>query len=279
MKKAISLILALVMCLGLFACGDNQTNNTAPTTEAPPEAIEIDQLYEDLSNGAKCQLNVGKQVTVFGTIYEINANNCYIEPIEYPNESISMVMTTEELAKLSTNQFIAVTGIVESYKGDHYAHRGHKVRYDVSATAILDDKEMDAIFSEMIKNNFENGKYEDAWSFRESLYILYDYMASRGDSYTPLNNGDLKNYLYGTWECGYYKYLYPTHMEESIFLTFLVTYNEDGSAEYSPQTSYPDDWSVDEEGLDTFVYNANKNVYVLSDDVFIYSQYVFVRQK
>ena len=41
MKKAISLILALVMCLSLCACGGGESNtpNTPETTEAPTDAV------------------------------------------------------------------------------------------------------------------------------------------------------------------------------------------------------------------------------------------------
>ena len=41
MKKAISLLLALVMCLSLCACGGGESNtpNTPETTEAPTDAV------------------------------------------------------------------------------------------------------------------------------------------------------------------------------------------------------------------------------------------------
>ena len=270
MKKALSLLLALVLCLSLCACGDG-TQPSAPSSPPPPETISVDMLFEDVTNGAKCTLNIGKQVTVLGQIDDISADSCRIQLVSHPEKKVLIRMPIERLAELSIDSFIAVTGIVEAYKEHAWSW------YTISTTEPLDENETDAIFREIVRDNYSYSKYYSSYRFKNAINILCDYMTQRSSRYTIANRGELQEYLCGTWDCGYYK----NSLQESSFTSFDITYNEDCSAKYSIQNSWRHDWQVDDYGyLHSFF--GEKCVYILSDDVFFCDgslPYVFVRKK
>ena len=270
MKKTLSLILALVLCLSLCACGKG-TQSSAPSPAPSPEIISVDTLFEDVTNGAKCALNIGKQVTVLGQIHDISPDSCRIQLVSHPDKSVHIRLPIEMLAELSIDNFIAVTGIVEGYKEYDWSW------YTISATEYLDENETDAIFREIVRDNYSYSKYYSSYRFKNAINILCDYMTQRSILYTMANRGELQAYLCGTWDCGSYE----NSLQESSFRSFDITYNEDGSAEYSIQKSWRDDWEVDDYGyLHSFF--GEKCVYILSDDVFICDgslPYVFVRTK
>lgn len=266
MKKALSLILALVLCLSLCACGEG-TQPSAPPPTPPPEIISVDTLFVDVTNGAKCTLNIGKQVTVLGQIHDISADSCRIQLVSHPDKNVHIRLPIEMLAELSIDSFIAVTGIVEAYKEHDWSW------YTISATEPLDENETDAIFREIVRDKYSYSKCYSSYHFKNAIYILCDYMTQRSSLYTTANSEELQEYLCGTWDCGYYK----NSLQESSFTWLDITYNEDGSVKYSTENSWSDDWSVGDYGsLQSFF--GKKAVYVLSDDVFICDGYVFVRQ-
>lgn len=265
MKKALSLILVLTLSLLLCACGDKtQISNT--TTEDPPEIISEDTLFLNISNGAKCQLNVGKQVTVLGQITTISSENCRIKLISYPNQSVLIRMPLEKLAELYVGQFIAAVSIVESYSDSGV------LGYTLSAMETMNTESMDAVFRETVAFKYDNGRHTRAGHFEDSLEILSEYMKAHIGLYVMDNNEELKEYLCGEWNCGYYEI-----KGRDSFTSFTITYDEDGSAKYSKQNSYRDDWVVGPDGMLQSFFGS-KAVCVLSDNVFICDDYIFVRQ-
>ena len=259
MKRVLSLILLLALCLGLCAC----------SSKAQAEVISVDDLYADLTNAAKCTLNVGKQVTLLGQIQTIGTDHCSIVLISRPNTTVSVAMPVEILAELNVDQFIAVTGIVESYNGG--------VGYTVSSTQTLDANAMDTIFREIIANKFDNGAMKRSNDFKSHLHILYDYVSSRGDVYKMQDTKALKDYLCRTWDCGRFTYYNPNDMSSSIFEAFDITYNADGSVDYSIYNTWRDDWELNEDG-DLQSFFSSKTVYVLSDYAFVCDEYIFVQK-
>jgi hypothetical protein len=274
MKKAFSLLLALVMCLSLCACGGEK--ETVKTT-VPPESIFVSNLFEDIDNGAKCKLNVGKQVTILGQIEGITADFCIIHPVSQPDKDIAILMPTERLAELSVGHFIAVTGIVKSYNGK-YNLKYYSSWYTISATELLDENVMDDIFRRIVAIDFTYDLCNKAYFFRDSLHILYDYMSQRSSVYTMESNEELREYLCGKWDCGYFVLYFPDNLSRSKFESFEITFNKDGSAKYAKQNSWRHDWEVGDDGrLASFF--GKKCVFILSKNVFICDGYVFVRQE
>lgn len=265
MKKALSLVLVFILSVLLCACGDKTRTDNTPT-DAPLETISEDTLFLDVTNGAKCSLNVGKQVTVLGQVTTITSEACRIRLVCYPTQSVLIQMPVEKLAALYTGQFIAVVGIVESYSGSGI------LGYTLSAKETMDTASMDAVFRERTSFKYDNERHTRAGHFEDSIEILSEYMNAHIGLYVMDNNEELKEYLCGVWDCGYYKI-----EGRNSFTSFTITYNEDGSAEYSRQNSYRDDWEVSADGMLQSFFGS-KTVCALSDNVFICDDYIFVRQ-
>lgn len=270
MKKALSLSLAFILCLSLCAClGETQAGES---TEALPEIISVDTLFEDVTNGAKCTLNVGKQVTVLGQIESISAQSCTIQLISHPGKKVSIRMPIEKLAALSVDHFVAAIGIVDSYDGNYFSSW-----YTISATEPLDKNETDAVFREIVAGKYNYNQCYSSYRFKNAINILCEYMVQRGSLYTMESSEELQVYLQGTWDCG----CYENSLQESSFRSIDITYNADGSTEYSIYNTWRDDWEVDDGGF-LHSFFGEKRVYILSDDVFFCAgalPYVFVRQK
>lgn len=102
MKKAISLLLALVLCLSLCACGGG---NNVPETEAPTEtttpevsaltkdellakavSITNDEVSSAMSNPAYAKTLVGKTYIIYGKVWNI----------EFDHVVISFITTNEK---------------------------------------------------------------------------------------------------------------------------------------------------------------------------------------
>lgn len=100
MKKVISLLLALVMCLSLCACGGG--NDTPETTEAPTEttapavsaltkdellakavSITNDEVSSAMSNPAYAKTLVGKTFIIYGKVWNIEFDHVVISFIAF----------------------------------------------------------------------------------------------------------------------------------------------------------------------------------------------------
>lgn len=135
MKKALSLILALVLCLSLYACGDGIENATPESTNpestnsetTAPEATAMSkedmlaiaevvspvQIKKDTnSNIAKAkQLYCGKVLEVTGVVAAIKEN--YVEigvDTSVAGAVIDVYLPTEELLLLKSRQKITIVG-------------------------------------------------------------------------------------------------------------------------------------------------------------------------
>ena len=135
MKKKLSLVLTLVFCFSLCDCGGNteekasvDTTEATETAEQVVETISVNDLLSDTSNGAKAQLNVGKETTIYGRISSIGSDSCSVSLIQPKNTSVSVEMPIEQLAKLKVGQYVAIQGKVKSFG----------TRYTIFATETAD---------------------------------------------------------------------------------------------------------------------------------------------
>lgn len=127
MKKLLSLILALVMCLSLCACGSDKgkdnTNNTGKNPEATTmskedmlaaaEVVTPSQITQDTnSNIAKAkQLYCGKVLEVTGVVAAVKEN--YVEigvDTSVAGAVIDVYLPTEELLLLESRQKVTIVG-------------------------------------------------------------------------------------------------------------------------------------------------------------------------
>ncbi len=148
MKKALSLILALTLCLSLCACGGNAEDETHKQTEETKEtlsnediwnsaeSITAEQLWNAIGgNAAKAETYVGKTLKITGTVIEIEKDNCYIMSHENENTTINhfedgvkfdcefgirVYLKAEELAELNVGNVITFAGVVDSTGDEEY---------------------------------------------------------------------------------------------------------------------------------------------------------------
>lgn len=135
MKKTISLILALIMCLPLCACGGG--NDTPATAEAPTEttapeevlmtkdemlanAVEIDNYEAEFaSNKLRAEEKyIGNNYLVTGNIIGIESDHIEIQSIVDNSVgfgSISVALPKEDIMELTTGQRVQVVGRFESF--------------------------------------------------------------------------------------------------------------------------------------------------------------------
>lgn len=257
MKRALSLILALVLCLGFCACGEN--------ADVPVETTSMEALLKDLENEAKSQLNVGKSVDIYGQIRKVYGDYCVVELI-VPNDgytaTFNVAMETEQLAKLDATQFIAVQGIVSA---------SHSSSYTITATKMLDWEAMDSYIKEKAKSNaYSIDKVYDSLN----ISLVDGYIQTRGDIFMLKDDDALKKYLIGTWVVsGYYETC--EFREDGKYLWKYIGTTALGTPVNREQEST---WSVRYGNLQAFRAYGNTNVYILCDDVFIQMGCVNVRK-
>ena len=272
MKKALSLILALVLSMSLCACsGDNNES------KEPVETISIESLLNDTNNGAKAELNVGKGTTIYGKITNISSSDCTVALI-YPKGSVvSLEMPIEQLAELKPNQFIAVDGIVASYNS----------KYTITATTLLDLELMDSYIKEKIATTVSAREFIDfsgdtnagmllaSFQSQYNIDILEDYVFSRGKAFMITDDTQLEDYLIGNWV--YFQSFNGLN-------TLTLEYKTDGTSvwhygEIGDKHEQHDDWSVKNGKVDS-IWRSPENVYVLNEDVFlIHDYYVYIKIK
>ena len=139
MKKVLTIILLLCVCVGLFAC----SNEKAPQTTEPIEIIGERPLLNDSDNGAKAQMNIGKGTTIHGVVTYIGASSCTMRLIVPKNTLVYIEMPIEQLAKLNKNTFTSIEGIVSAFNanGDgKYTIRGERIlSYEEMDTWVKDE--------------------------------------------------------------------------------------------------------------------------------------------
>jgi len=294
MKRTLSLILALVMCLGLYACGNNGTTKITETNEfqttEPPKKIEtvsMKSLINDLGNGARAQLNVGKSTTVIGKVAEVTSEFCAVQFFDSPRYIFKVILPLEVLAELYSGKFVAITAIVDSVDtGErdiliNTSENLGKVKgnntYFLKGDAISDSELISTYISDKIA--LINNNYTDAESYYNritnclDLDLLKSYLyGSDGKSFCTLKDDELKNYLTGEW-------LYDTGFYSNTYDFKNIELKDDGTymwQQHIAATPKELNWSVDETKL---VGYRDGSVYILSEDAFICSGYLYVRVK
>lgn len=282
MKKILALTLALILCFGLVACGGVGT----------PDTVSAESLYEDPSNLAKCKMNVGKQVTIFGQISKIDSKYCDVNLSDQRGYQVAVYMSTETLAEFSVDQFIAVTGIIMAVYDEYNSYTiltGKTLRYEIRATKIEDSEKMDSIFGEFVSNKIEDPPLDTVYSLKNHIYTIYDYISTNcTDDNLLRDNTALSQYLCGNWICGHYNYYSPYDTTESDFELVDINFYDTGKLSAvimnhngdltGEEKSWLKSWSVNNGMLDSFIYNS-PFVYILTEDLFICQNYIFVRQK
>ena len=187
MKKAMSLLLALVLCLSLCACAGG--NDTPETTEAPTEPtvpqLDIENaiaetpvhIFDDvMENQARAMQNTYMMECSVGSI-----TNEYFE-----SGNLRIYLASEELAKLNKGESVAivckVTEVIEekdSWGSTYWIEFGDAQLYD-GVVPDVEPREHE-IFTGLLKG--KNESYEGAWNIQigDSNYLKLIYFAEGTD--------------------------------------------------------------------------------------------------
>lgn len=258
MKKYVAFILALVLCLPLCACAAVEDNE-------PTETISMEELLSDMKNEAKAQLDVGKSVAIYGQIRKVYSDYCVVELI-VPNDgytaTFNVAMELELLAKLESQQFIAVQGIVSESNSSGYT---------ITATKMLDWESMDSYIKEKANSNaYSIDKVYDSLN----ISLVYNYIQTRGDIFMLKDDATLKEYLIGTWVVSGYGETCEFREDGKYLWKYIGTTSSGKQVDKEQESS----WSVKDGDLQAFRAYGNTNVYILCDDVFIQMGTVNVRK-
>lgn len=270
------MILALVLFLALGAFG-NEKGDAAGGGQQNVETVSVEALYADTENGAKCQLNVGKQVTVIGQISKIYSRYYELDLLNPVGYQVNVYLPTEILAELSKDEFIAVTGSVTDTRNS-----GKYLKYDIKATKTESTEKMNSLFREFVAEKMDGGKITSAYSLRKYGHMIENYLSyitnNFSKEYIVLNDAELTEYLCGSWECGYFRAYYYDSIDRSEFEVVNIEIYDDGTL-FPEGKSWIKRWSVSKGRLDSFMGTYPQYVYVLTDDIFLCDYHFFVRQK
>lgn len=128
MKKTLSLILALVLCLSLCACGGGKTSDVAKNAsnadfykiyDVAKNALNADfhKIYKDCQNNITAAKDkyVGNTYKFAGIVKGIDEDSVSIAPIKFPTGfstwyQVEVFMSKDDIKKVSTNQIVNVAG-------------------------------------------------------------------------------------------------------------------------------------------------------------------------
>lgn len=270
MKKTLSLLLVVVLCFSLCACGSKSADEATTVTTEPLETIGERPLLVDSDNAAKAQLNVGKATTIHGVVTDIGVSACTIKMIYPQNATVYVEMPIEQLAELSKNLFVSIEGVVSSFNalGDN--------KYVITATQRLGSDEMDNWIKKTIAGyyNFNGGgsSVYDGLLGDFDMSLINAYAKISGDVFKLTDDAQLKEYLIGEW-------VYGTS-PDFWFIHKYCTYNENGRYITTYQNGPTDygDWTVSDGTLKS-ITGYTMSVYVLCDGVFIHDDLLYVKTK
>ena len=148
MKKALSLILAIVLCCGLCACGSNN-QITAETTESAVEskdsllakAEELDvytfgKAREENIVNAEAKYE-GKTILLTGYITKIDKEGITLRSKR--TDDFRVNLAPEDITKVYVNQFIDIVGILTQVDGEIIVDNAYFVNdiYTISGTVVF----------------------------------------------------------------------------------------------------------------------------------------------
>ncbi len=261
MKKALSLILALVLCLSLSACSQTQSIET----------ISMDNLFQDIENEAKAHQHIGKQTTAFGKITKIKTDYCVIEVMEPKDACLMVFMQTDVLAGFSIGQFVAISGRVSKVSNDG------SYPFEMEGKIVENELTMDAFFLACLADTeASSGFSADKLISTYNVSFLSEYAASRGDAFVVRDDTELRNYLLGKWKCVKY-HLDRKLVEQPEIKSDGTFFIEKPSRHSNDEFGY---WDVSNGVLNGWLGDENQRntVYVLSENVFIIENLAFVRE-
>lgn len=256
MKKIVSLLLALVLCFPLYACGNS--NNADKNNEAH-ELISVEKLISDLDNLARAEQNVGKAVNLFGRITAIGKDTLTINHI-FINKSFTLSMDSAILAELNKEDFIAVYAVVEEINNGQFKFKNCKqIEMETMDNYVINMVSTSTTYDLIVKHSG----------------VIADYITSRGKTFRMTDDAEISAYILGAWNWPYGMGVQGTYIS-------TVEYFENGECIWQSWHEYMNhwknsycDWSV-KDGIfngcsasDTPVYKITENAFVHAGDLYV----------
>ena len=167
MKKTLSLILALMLCLSLCACGGKAENEIPKETEQENEVPKEEKIAEIASVADfrmiynECKENivaakddyVGKAYKFAGIVKSINEESITVAPKTFPTYPygswyyVEITMSKEDIKKVSDQQIVNVAGEISDL-----TNKSAKMEKGVVIDNII-------LFSGVVNNFYIDGSY------------------------------------------------------------------------------------------------------------------------
>ena len=225
MKKALPLILALVLCLTLCACGGegNSTQTTPETTEgtsvaskeemlaSAKEFFSSEYLNEYKENPVRAEQNyVGQIVKFVGYVEQISADSVEVLPMNAvcqfsANCRIKVALSTDEIMQLSTGDTVAIVGEIAELP----IVMNTAYTYPVSEHIAGQLDHMVEIF----------GNDDDGDGTIEETDGSFGFFSAYKDAFPLLTGAEIKEELVGSWT-----------IKDKFDDEFEHTFNADGTA-------------------------------------------------
>ena len=195
MKRALSLILVLVLCFTLGACGSNNqitAETTEPTVEskddllARAEKIDVYDLHMALQENivnAEAEYK-GKTLLLTGYITKLDKEGVTLRCGTWGTENFRVKLAPEDITKVYVNQFIDIVGILTQVDGGLVVDNAYYINdiYTISGTVVFGYYDIDGRIAteDDLENHYCYGIW-DYWEFwLEDTEDSYNYDLNLG---------------------------------------------------------------------------------------------------
>ena len=165
MKKAIAILLALCLCIGMFACGSSEEKESTPTTE--PAQYE-DTLIEQLKIGDP----LSKAEEVFGA--PTSSTSKYMNPpkkMKYTYSNVTIYgLEFEPYVVTDESDNVLLYGYF-------YGSKVHSAAYDKAFDSLKDN------FTELYGDAAEIEDRRSSWDFDDGTNLLVSNMSVMVDDF------------------------------------------------------------------------------------------------
>lgn len=150
MRKALSLILVLALCLGMCACGSNNqitAETTEPAVESKDDLLARAEKIDVYTFSKARKENIvnaeakyeGKTILVTGYIKNIDKEGVVLCCGTWGDTNFRVNLAPEDIAKVYVNQYIDIVGILTQVDGDIIVENAYFVNdtYAISGTVVF----------------------------------------------------------------------------------------------------------------------------------------------
>ncbi len=278
MKKTLSFIMAVLLCLGLCSCKKEENNTQTLENQENIETVSLNQLLADTENLARKQLNNGKKTTVYGCVSAITAKACTVVTFLNSELFFRIELPLEVLAKMEVGLFVVIDAILVEDQGSSASTYIAKATEFENHKSANGQKILDQYIRDLISESLSDSpKYAEENTLKEKTNadLIASYMYVRDTEFQLKSDEEIKNYLVGG--------VWTLDEGDAVFfgnVEFYAdqTYNWHLYFDADPISSYWKDsensWSVENGKIDA-IWPYPIAIYVVDDNLFYAPGYGF----